>query len=488
MASQVNTITDGATYRKKMTDPTTKQTKKPKTYVYESSQPPTMSGGGGTTGQGSFVPKRCTTPQELQALNNITKIQQWASEHALAPSVRDFVNLGAEDDESLQANARSSRCRYALRPRILRNVSRVDTSTTILQGRITLQFPLGVSPFAGCRAIHPDGETAIAQQAAAAGIVYTIPNWSSTPVSELVQTTPGEETQNFFFQVYPHKPTHSDEGMDRHHMTALLQYLASLPTTNNNNKIQAIAVTCDTVNNGNRDETYKNPHWLQALQDEVGGFPAPNCLPKDGVLPYVAAEGHSSSMTWDDIRWMKSECDKHQMALVIKGVMTAEDTRAAAQIGVDAVMISNHGGRQLDGTLGTMEVLTECVAAIPHDSEMEVWIDGGIRRGKDMAKCLALGARCVFVGRPILWGLGVAGADGVQRVLEIYREEFQTVLQLLGCASVPALTEEYVEDRQRQSTTSKKRQKERIIDPSWFVWTTTTMVAVVAFALGRLSR
>ena len=157
-------------------------------------------------------------------------------------------------------------------------------------------------------------------------------------------------------------------------------------------------------------------------------------------------------MTWDDIIWMKKECQKYDLALILKGIMTEEDTRIACEVGVDAIIVSNHGGRQLDGTLGTVEVLEECVRAAEKSSRsghkpLEVYIDGGIRRGKDVIKCLSLGAKCVFVGRPILWRLSVGGEEGVTRSLEIFHEELITVLQLLGCTNIQELTRAYIHDR-----------------------------------------
>lgn len=460
-------------------------------YKYEASQPPTMfataSGNGAVTAsppgqqqQGYFVSRRCTM-QELEEIPNISELQNWSSEHSLAPSVRDFVNLGAEDDESLEANRRGF-VRFALRPRILRNVSAVRTSTTILQGRISLSFPLCVAPFAGCRAVHPDGEMAIAGAAAGAGIVYTIPNWAGTPVANIVETnrktttktkTATSKSPPLFFQVYPHKPRNMlKEGIDRKHFSALLQYLASLGA------IAAIIVTLDTTNNSNREKTYKSKQWLENLNDQVGGFPEPCALPRNGILPPVKEQGHSSSMTWEDIHWMRGQCQEHNLALILKGIMTGEDTSRAVQAGVDAIIVSNHGGRQLDGTLGTIEVLAECVQAAK-GSSMEIFVDGGVRRGKDIVKCLALGSKCVFVGRPILWGLGAGGQEGVTRALAILREEFQTVLQLLGCANPQQLSPSHVQDRN----------SEPHHEQSWVYWmVATACITIAAFALGQSTK
>ena len=425
---------------------------------------------------GSFVPRRFSST-ELQNIPNIAGLEQLATQHSMAPSLQAFVNLGSEDDMSLAANY-SAASRYALRPRVLRDVSTVDKSTTILQGRVQLEFPLCISPFAGCRAVHPSaGECAIAAAAAHAGIVYTVPHWAGTPLKRIVQQSEAtSKNVPLFFQIYPHKPTHDQEGIDRNHMMALLQYLSQHAP-----KIAAVIVTLDTPNNGNREQTYKSQAWLNDLQQQVGGFPQPACL-NEANLPPNPNPGHSASMTWEDIRWMLLQCRDLNLALILKGIVTAEDAQRAAQLGVHAIVVSNHGGRQLDGTLGTMEVIEECVQAV-HGFHTEIFVDGGIRRGKDLVKCLALGAKCVFVGRPILWGLSVGGQDGVTRVLDIFKEEYETVMQLLGCAQTRDVSRNHVHDRQPQQQLSHLDSRAH----DWWIAASWLVTAAAAFALGRRS-
>ena len=447
--------------------------------VYTNDKPPTLLGGS-DCGQGTFVPRRCTL-LELQAISNIMELQSWATQNALAPSLASFVNLGAEDNESLEAN-RHAFSQYALRPRVLRDVANVQTSTCILQGRVQVSFPVGIAPFAGSRAIHPDGEHAIAAAAAASEIVYTIPHWASIPLPDIVDVHRNASTASrhvpLFFQIYPHKPTNPNEGFDRAHMKALLEYLVQASA----GSIVAVVVTCDTVNNGNREKTYKSPQWRSDLTEQVGGFPTPCALAKAANLPPVAEVGHSAKMGWDDIRWMKKECQKCQLALILKGIMSAEDAILAAETGVDAIVISNHGGRQLDGTRGTVDVVEECVKAIGH-SPTEVYVDGGIRRGKDVVKCLALGAKFVFVGRPILWGLAVSGQQGVARAISILKDEVETVLQLMGCLSPQHLSQEHVI---REAKTSPPRLTALVQEQQHWVLLTAT-IALFSFVLGRCS-
>lgn len=186
--------------------------------------------------------------------------------------------------------------------------------------------------------------------------------------------------------------------------------------------------------------------------------------------------------------------DFPQFALILKGIMTKEDTLLAVEVGVDAIIVSNHGGRQLDGTLGTIEAVEECVQAVPPESDMEVYVDGGIRRGKDICKCLALGATCVFVGRPILWGLAAGGEQGVNRALEMYRQELITVLQLLGCCRPHELTRHHVvrDDDEQQRTEFNNSSNDTITamraQQQQHQWILTALgIGAAAFALGRYS-
>ena len=478
-----------------------------------------------TTISGSFVPQRCTTLHELQ---NIQQIETYATRYAMAPSLGRYVNSGAEDDESVVANREGfvSHPKYRLRPRILAPLQvldpddhtptaattaashrDVDTTTTILQGRVTVSCPICIAPVAGARAVHPGGEIAIATAAAQAGVVYTIPSTSSVPLSTIVTestacyfqdttSSPHQQQQQqypnttvppppLFFQFDPH--TTESGRIDREHTQRVVEYLVSGATTAGSRQIVAIVLTCDRPKNttGNREQTERNPQWKHDSLTEFGGFPKsrvldglplppPTDVDREGHHQHLLASSSSSSsigkgtmhLTWKDIQWMKEMCHTRcshnansNLAIIIKGVMTGEDAILAAQIGVDAIIVSNHGGRQLDGTASTIEVVDECVTAlaayyedassknkqpVPNTTRMEVYVDGGIRRGKDIAKCLALGAHCVFVGRPILWGLACGGPAGVFYALQVLQTEFRTVLQLLGCRSVKDLNKTHV--------------------------------------------
>ena len=352
-----------------------------------------------------------------------------------------YVNYGSEDEESIRNN-RAGYSRYRLRPRVLRDVRTVNTTTTILGGRITLAFPVVIAPFAAGRAMHPEGELCAAAAATTAGIAYTVPHYGGYPLPQVAAAAAAAGEANLMIQLYVPKLVTSDGGdggADRMYLRAAIAHAAS-------QGVKAVVITVDTINNGNRERTYKHPAWIAAMVEECGGFPEVRTLEEAKVGPLT---GHTQRLSWDDIAWVKAECRAAgNMAVLVKGIMTAEDTALAAACEVDGVIVSNHGGRQLDGTDGTIEVLAECVEAAA--GRCDVFMDGGIRRGKDVYKALALGAAAVFVGRPVLWGMLVGGGEGVGRTLEILREELVTVMQLMGATQIDSIDAASVRDREAQ--------------------------------------
>jgi isopentenyl diphosphate isomerase/L-lactate dehydrogenase-like FMN-dependent dehydrogenase len=186
------------------------------------------------------------------------------------------------------------------------------------------------------------------------------------------------------------------------------------------------------------------PRWLAAYLGDGGLMDFPNIVLPGGPMPYadVGAALEQSMTCWDDLRWIR---DAWQGKVVVKGVHTADDARRAIDGGADAIVVSNHGGRQLDGVAATISVLPEVVAAVNHHGDRtEVLLDGGIRRGGDVVKALCLGARAVLIGRAYAYGLGAAGGPGVARAIEILRSDIVRTLQLLGVASTAALDESFV--------------------------------------------
>lgn len=356
---------------------------------------------------------------ELARLPSLAAVEARAL--ALLPeSLRLHIGYGAEDEETVAAN-RSAWSLWTLRPRVLRTTRPVSTGTTILGRHVA--SPVVVAPFATARAAHPDGEAAIARAAASTGCSFVCPHFGGTPLEE-VRAAAGDAP--LFFQLYP--PRDRSGALDRAYTQRVLRHVEAQGCT-------AVFVTVDTPVDGNREATYRSASWLRSVTAQVGGFPPVRSLEGAGVSRHP---GMATAMGWEDVAWLRSACG---MKIVVKGVMTAEDAAIAAEC-ADGIVVSNHGGRQLDGCAATAEVLRECVLAV--DGRVEVFVDGGVRRGKDVFRALALGATGVLVGRPALHGLAAGGEDGVRRVLDVLQEELTTVMTLCGCETVRDVTPAHV--------------------------------------------
>jgi isopentenyl diphosphate isomerase/L-lactate dehydrogenase-like FMN-dependent dehydrogenase len=293
--------------------------------------------------------------------------------------------------------------RWQLRPRMLVDVSEISLETTLLGAPVSM--PLGIAPFALQRLLDPEAERATTRAAAAAGALATVPTLTSFRHSELQTVSDGPRWLQLYVQT------------DR---ARTLDHLAEARDAG----YGAVALTVDLPWVGRRE------------RDLRLGFAMPVEIPHHyGTLVDVDA-----SLTWSDLEWIRAATD---LPLVLKGVVTAEDTELAAKHGVDAIWVSNHGGRQLDGVAASIDALPEVVEAA--GDGCEVYVDGGIRRGTDVVKALALGARAAFVGRPIAAGLAVGGEAGVSRVLELLRGELELALGLLGCTSPNQVTRMHIQ-------------------------------------------
>lgn len=338
------------------------------------------------------------------------------AEAQLDPGPWAYLAGGSGDEWTLREN-RAAFSRWAFRPRVLCDVSEISTATTVLGTQIGL--PVVVAPVAYQQLYHPDGECATARGAAAAGTAMAVSTFSTRSHEEITAAAPGlvQWCQLYVFQ---------DRGVTREHLAGAAAAGCS-----------AVVLTVDTARLAQRE------------RDLRARFEVPSDLP----LPYArAAIGDAAanpadqfalldpSVSWRDLEWIASE---GHLPVVLKGVVTAEDARLAAEHGAAAVVVSNHGGRQLDGTPATLDALPEVVEAI--DGRAEVYLDGGIRRGTDIAKALALGARAVLAGRAPVFGLAVSGEEGVRRVLELLRDELALALCLLGCSSPDELTRAHVQ-------------------------------------------
>jgi isopentenyl diphosphate isomerase/L-lactate dehydrogenase-like FMN-dependent dehydrogenase len=325
-----------------------------------------------------------------------------------------YIAGGAGDEWTMRENVAAFN-RWVLRPRVLVDVASVTTATTVLGQDVAM--PILVAPTAFQRFVHPEAEAPAARAAAAAETVFCLSTLSSLTPSDIAAATPNGTN---WFQLYWSR----DRGF-----TADLVAAAAAAG------FSAIVLTVDLPVAGRRERDIRAAFELPA------DFPLPNLAAHLGGGDFHAALGEvvDRRITWRDLEWLASLTE---LPLVVKGILTAEDARLACQQGVAGVVVSNHGGRQLDGVSATLDALPEVVEACA--GEVTVLVDGGVRRGTDVVKALALGARAVLVGRAALWGLAVDGEEGVRRVLELLRAEVELALTLLGCSSPEALAPAHV--------------------------------------------
>jgi isopentenyl diphosphate isomerase/L-lactate dehydrogenase-like FMN-dependent dehydrogenase len=322
------------------------------------------------------------------------------AEAKLDPGAHGYYAGGADDELTLRDNVAAYR-RLHLRPRLLVDVDACTTQTTLLGQSIDL--PVLVAPVAFQRVAHPDGEVAMARAARAAGTIMCL--------STIATSTPAEVAEvggPRWFQLYVFR----DESITQH-LIAQAQ----------DNGFSALLLTIVAPVRGNRE------------RDARTGFTIPPdlrvaALGRGGLTPREVFDQISPSLTWHDLERIAGEAG---LPILVKGVLTAEDARLACEHGAAGIVVSNHGGRQLDGVAATIDVLPEIVQAV--EGRIEVLVDGGIRRGTDVVKALALGARAVLAGRAPLWGLAVDGEAGARNVLRILQAETLNALQLIGCVS-----------------------------------------------------
>jgi (S)-2-hydroxy-acid oxidase len=303
--------------------------------------------------------------------------------------------------------------RLRLMPRILVDVEHINMQTTILGEKVSM--PLCVAPTAMQRMAHNDGEIATAKATARHNTVMCLSSWSTCNLEEVFEAAPKGLK---WFQLYVYK--------DRAVTLELIKRAEKAG-------YKALAITVDTPILGRREADIKNrfalpPHLTMANFAAKGAAHSsgPQSAGKEGsgLATYVASL-IDKRLSWKDIEWVRKQTT---MKIVVKGVMTADDALAAVRHGVDAIWVSNHGARQLDTTPATIEVLPEIVRAVA--GRCEVYLDGGVSRGTDIMKALALGARAVFIGRPVLWGLAHSGEEGVFNALELLKNEFELAMRL----------------------------------------------------------
>ncbi|KAL3882994.1 hypothetical protein ACJMK2_029294 [Sinanodonta woodiana] len=342
----------------------------------------------------------------------------------------DFINGGSGRMRTVQDNVEAFG-RYKLRPRVLRNVINVDVSTTILGNKIN--FPICVAPMAAQRLVHPDGETARPKVTAMEmGTCFGLSIAASASLEEITSAAP-EGLK--FLQVDPLKE---------------LRIVDSLIREGENKGFKGIILGADVAILRGRDTKERtDPIFPPEMKLGIWEFllaeynKLRQAEGKSTVnMTYFRKEQPDSSRTWDLVQWFKKYNPPAYHNQRNSHRYICEDAKIAAALGVNAIIVSNHGGRQLEDAPATIDVLKEIVNAVK--GQCEVYIDGGIRTGNDVFKAIALGAKAVFVGRPILWGIAYDGKDGAKKVLDILQKELKVTMALAGAPSIADIVEEMV--------------------------------------------
>lgn len=333
----------------------------------------------------------------------------------------DYYASGADDERCVRRNA-DAFAALELHYRVLVDVSRRELATTVLGERVAL--PILVAPTAFHRLAHEDGELATVRGAGDAKTIFVLSTLSNTAVEDVVAAASGP----VWFQLYIYKDRGASEALVRRVEAA---------------GCRALVVTVDAPRLGRRERDVKNrfalPADLAIENLHAAGYAKLPVRERESGLEAYFADLLDPSLTWDAITWLRSIT---KLPVLVKGLVRPDDARRAVDAGATAVIVSNHGGRQLDAAPATIDVLASVVDAI--GGRVEVLLDGGVRRGSDVIKALALGARAVLVGRPILWGLAVDGRAGVAGVLAMLRRELDLAMALCGCPDVASITRDLV--------------------------------------------
>ncbi len=383
----------------------------------------------------SIAPHRAVNIEDLRL----------AAKRRLPRAVFDYIDGGADAEITLRGNCRAF-ADVAFRPRSAVATSSCDLRTTVLGHALSLPFLL--APVGSCRLFYPRGEEAAAREAGKAGTAYILSTLSGSRLEDVKGASPGP----VFYQLYL---------LGGHDVA-----LAAIDRARRAG-MSALVVTIDTPVSGMRERDLRNgmkqltgsafwpklpflpqfmskPRWAAGFLADGGLMNFPNVVLAGGPMPYadVGTALEQSMTSWRDLKWIR---DAWQGPIVVKGVHTADDARRAMDEGADALVVSNHGGRQLDGVRPTLQVLPEVLEAVA--GRAEVLLDGGIRRGSDIVKALCVGARAVLIGRAYAYGLGAAGGPGVARAIEILRADVVRTMKLLGRASVAELDGSCIDER-----------------------------------------
>ncbi|OMH84841.1 Hydroxyacid oxidase 1 [Zancudomyces culisetae] len=383
---------------------------------------------------------------KIASLDDIERL----AHQKLDKNALDYYSSGAQDELTLRDNIRAFD-RYQIRPRVLRDVSCVNTDVKLFGNKFA--SPIFIAPAAMQKMAHPEGEKATVRAAFRKNIAVGISTMTTTGFDELWETvqpilnekkTQAEEIYNptLWFQLYVYK--------DRARSLDIIRKAER-------NGFTAVVVTVDTPVLGRRLADIKNefalpPHLslanftdiLESESDANGGVKSTNI----SMIAKCITQAVDPSLTWEDMKWLKRQT---KLPVLVKGVLTAQDAVLAVEHGMDGIVVSNHGGRQLDTAPATIDALAEVAEAV--NGRIPVLMDGGVRRGTDVFKALALGAKGVFLGRPNLWGLAYNGEEGVCTMLDLINEEFRLAMALAGCTKISDINKTFI---QRSPTYSAK--------------------------------
>ena len=385
-----------------------------------------------------------STARRLARSHSIADLRRLAKRR-LPRAVFDYADGAAEDEVTARRNEAAFED-YELLPRVLRDVSSVDLSTTVLGTPVSM--PVLLAPTGMTRLFHHDGETAAARAAHRAGVVYTLSSLSTVSIEDLAKASDGPR----WFQIYVWK----DRGLVREFFDRCraagydaLMLTVDMPVLGQRERDLRNGMTIPpSLTLGSAFDAALHPSWWWNFLTKprigfanVAGKGAAGHGDLTALWTYINTQ-FDPSVTWRDLEWMIGEWNG---AFAVKGALDAEDAARAASLGARGIVVSNHGGRQLDHAPASLDALPAVVEAVA--GRAEVILDGGIRRGADVAKALALGARACAIGRAYLYGIGAGGEQGVDRALELLRAELRRALALLGCPSVTALGPEHVRRR-----------------------------------------
>ncbi len=353
-------------------------------------------------------------PVNLLELEDLARIK-------LAREAFDYYASGSGDESTLRNN-RAAFDRHTLHHRVLVDVSVRTMQTTVLG--VDVSMPVLVAPTAFHKMAHDDGELGTARAARATRTAMMLSSLSNTDVEEVAAAHP----DGTFFQLYVYRDREATAGLVRRAEAA---------------GCKAIVLTVDAPLLGRRERDVRNafalPPALKVKNLVPAGYGDLDAVMGESGLAAYFASLIDPSLSWKDIAWLRSLT---KLPLAIKGIVRVDDAKRARDEGATAIVVSNHGGRQLDGSPATLDVVADVADAVGRD--VEVLMDGGVRRGTDVLKALALGAKAVLVGRPILWGLAWDGERGAQFVLETLRRELDHAMALAGCPSLESITRDLV--------------------------------------------